>query len=256
MRKRYVFFDYDGTLRSRQTDAVPESAKRAIDALRRVGHFVGLATGRLQSNAMRLVEESGIDSMVADGGNSLTIDGKLLWMHGMPLAPCRALLHWLDGQGIPWAVMTENRLVRYTPTAAFNEWLPDTYIKTVVAPDLDIDQLDPIYKFFIPVGRDVEGRIPFGEVTWARYSPEVIYCEPTDKSVGIRKMMEHYAAPLSDVVVFGDGTNDLAMFRPEWTSVAMGNAIDALKQRATYVTDDVNHDGVWNACVKLGLIDG
>lgn len=255
MHKRYCFFDYDGTLRSRQTDAVPKSTKRALDRLRAEGHFVGLATGRLQSNAMRLVADSGIDSMVADGGNSLTIDGKLIWMAGMPLQPCRNLLHWLDDQGIPWAVMTENRLVRYTNTAAFNEWLPDTYIKTIIDPALDIDCIDPIYKFFIPVGRDFEDRIPFNGVTWARYSPEVIYCEPTDKSVGIRKMMAHYGAPLSDVVVFGDGTNDLAMFRPEWTSVAMGNACESLKERATFVTDDVNHDGIWNACVRLGLFD-
>ena len=69
-------------------------------------------------------------------------------------------------------------------------------------------------------------------------------------------MMGEFGAPLSDVVVFGDGTNDVSMFRPEWTSVAMGNAIPTLKAKADLVTTDVDHDGIWNACVKLGLIDG
>lgn len=48
--------------------------------------------------------------------------------------------------------------------------------------------------------------------------------------------MAHLGASIEDVVVFGDGSNDVCMFLPEWTSVAMGNAIDELKQRADYVT--------------------
>ena len=43
------------------------------------------------------------------------------------------------------------------------------------------------------------------------------------------------------------------MFIPEWTSVAMGNAVPELKERATLVTDDVDHDGIYNACERLGL---
>ena len=35
----------------------------------------------------------------------------------------------------------------------------------------------------------------------------------------------------------------------------MGNAIDELKQRADYVTTDVDDDGIWNACVYLGFIE-
>ena len=124
MRKRYCFFDFDGTLRSRTFDRIPDSARRALDLLRANGHFVALATGRLQMNAMKLVRDCGIDSMVADGGNSLTIDGKLQWMYGMPLEPSKRLLHWLDDNGWPSAVMTENDLVRYTPRADFTDYLP------------------------------------------------------------------------------------------------------------------------------------
>lgn len=254
MRKRYCFFDFDGTLRSRTFDCIPDSARRALDLLRANGHFVALATGRLQMNAMKLVRDCGIDSMVADGGNSLTIDGKLQWMYGMPLAPCKRLLHWLDDNGWPWAVMTENDLVRYTPRADFTDYLPDTYIRTVVVPELRIDDLDLVYKFFIPCRPGQERKFPFNGVTWARYSDDCIYCEPTDKSFGIKKMMEDLHAPLCDVVVFGDGSNDVSMFRPEWTSVAMGNAIPVLKQKADLVTTDIDDDGIWNACKALQLI--
>lgn len=61
-------------------------------------------------------------------------------------------------------------------------------------------------------------------------------------------MMEHLQAPLDDVVVFGDDYNDLIMFDPRWTSIAMGNACDALKEKASYVTDDNVNDGIEKAC--------
>ena len=78
---------------------------------------------------------------------------------------------------------------------------------------------------------------------------------PVDKGEGIKRCMAHLGASIEDVVVFGDGSNDVCMFLPEWTSVAMGNAIDELKQRADYVTTNVDDDGIWNACVHLGFIE-
>ena len=53
--------------------------------------------------------------------------------------------------------------------------------------------------------------------------------------------------------MFGDSENDLSMFVDGWTKVAMGNAIDELKARADYVTNDVENDGIYNACKALGL---
>ena len=45
-------------------------------------------------------------------------------------------------------------------------------------------------------------------------------------------MVDHFKGNYKDVVVFGDEKNDLSMFRDEWTSIAMGNAIDELKEKS------------------------
>ena len=254
MRRRYLFFDYDGTLRSYAQGRIPASAEKALELLRRNGHHVALATGRLQLDALNLVRDSGITTLVADGGNSVTVDGRLRWMEPMPLERCVRFLHWLEEHGFRWAVTVRNELVRYTPFEDFANGLPDSYIRTEVNPELDADGLERIFKIFVPCAPGEEDGVDFGGVTWARYIPEAIYCEPTDKSVGIRKMMDILHAPYGDVVVFGDGTNDRDMFCPEWTSVAMGNAIDDLKDKADLVTTSVDEDGVYNACMELGLI--
>lgn len=45
-------------------------------------------------------------------------------------------------------------------------------------------------------------------------------------------MVRMLGGDLRDVVVFGDGKNDLSMFSKEWTCVAMENAVCALKEKA------------------------
>ena len=57
-----------------------------------------------------------------------------------------------------------------------------------------------------------------------------------------------------DIVVFGDGMNDICMFGQGWLSIAMGNARAALKEKADYITTDVDKDGLWNACRHFGWI--
>ena len=56
-------------------------------------------------------------------------------------------------------------------------------------------------------------------------------------------------------VVFGDDTNDLVMFDSQWTSVAMGNAVDELKEKASFVTDANIDDGIYNICLKQGWFE-
>ena len=56
-----------------------------------------------------------------------------------------------------------------------------------------------------------------------------------------------------DAVVFGDGLNDISMFRKPFFSIAMGNGRDELKARADYVTGDNDKGGILEACKKFGF---
>ena len=52
---------------------------------------------------------------------------------------------------------------------------------------------------------------------------------------------------------FGDGENDMTMIRMAGIGVAMGNAVEALKTEADYVTVTNAEDGVADAIEKLVL---
>lgn len=258
--KKYFFFDYDGTLAVPRTRTIPKSTHQALDELRAQGHFIALATGRLQINAVDYIDSAGITNIVADGGYSVTLNGDLKWMEGLPLDPVKKSLHILDEQGIPWAVSTTNELVRYSPREDFAEIAGDYYVPTEYDPTLRIDDLTCVYKAYIPCSAKDEPMVfttgALDGVSHVRYDSDTIFIEPMDKQRGIKRMMDLLGAPYEDVVVFGDGFNDVSMFIPEWTSIAMGNAREVLKERADFVTTNCDDDGIMNACKHYGWIRG
>ncbi len=91
-----------------------------------------------------------------------------------------------------------------------------------------------------------------------RWSPNFVDAFPLGggKARAVARMLRHYEIPPEHAICFGDGGNDLEMFGVVGTSIAMGNGNPEVKEFADYVTDDVDHDGIWNACVRLGLIPG
>ena len=90
---------------------------------------------------------------------------------------------------------------------------------------------------------------------WCRFQDEYIFVEPSDKAAGIHRILDHFGGSAEDAIVFGDSKNDLSMFGDDGSlRVAMGNAPDDQKEKADFVTTDVDKEGIWNACMELGLI--
>ena len=67
-------------------------------------------------------------------------------------------------------------------------------------------------------------------------------------------MIKQLKGKHEDVVVFGDGRNDIKMFQVAAFSIAMGNAIDEVKNVADYVTKDSDQDGIYEAMKHFGWI--
>ena len=256
-RKRYLFFDIDGTLLAGgPLGYVPESTRRAIRKLEEAGHFVSIATGRAQFMAepyMRMLE---MENMVSDGGNGITIGGKLLGIEPLNKADVVALVRECEARGLTWGLAVDNSDVRLVPDERFYEMTHDNYIKCKVVPGLDPEDQEIIYKAYVVCEEPEEYTLEsLKKLPWCRYMPEYFFVEPTDKAAGIRRMMDYYHADYRDAIVFGDGLNDMSMFIDDWTTVAMGNAVPELKAKADLVTTDVDKDGIWNACIRLGLFE-
>lgn len=75
-----------------------------------------------------------------------------------------------------------------------------------------------------------------------------------DKIYGIKYMLEKYQLKNEEIICFGDGHNDISMLEFATNGVAMGNASDDVKDKASYVTTHIDEDGIENALKHYGLV--
>lgn len=64
------------------------------------------------------------------------------------------------------------------------------------------------------------------------------------KGNAIRSIQETLGISPEETMVFGDNFNDIKMFHSAKESYAVGNAVEAVKKEAKYVTDTNVNDGV------------
>ena len=109
----------------------------------------------------------------------------------------------------------------------------------------DILQLTP----FFPAEYEPELMARMPKCVSGRWHPEFtdITANGADKGKGILAMARHEGFDPSRTIAFGDGGNDTSMILQAGIGIAMGNAIDELKQQADYVTTSVDDDGILNA---------
>ncbi|MFI3283574.1 MAG: HAD family hydrolase [Erysipelotrichaceae bacterium] len=81
---------------------------------------------------------------------------------------------------------------------------------------------------------------------FVRTSHQWVECSPLgiNKGSTILKLADRLGIHKDEIVVFGDGENDLTMFNAVKYPVAMGNAMENVKKAAFEITDTNNNDGI------------
>ncbi len=78
-----------------------------------------------------------------------------------------------------------------------------------------------------------------------------VFAPEVDKWRGLSYVADRHGIEPAEIAVIGDEINDLAMVRGAGCGIAMGNAIDAVKAAADYVTASNDADGVAEAIDRL-----
>ena len=256
--KKYFFFDIDGTLTNIHTGEYVQSGLDTLRKLEERGHFVAIATGRAYYKTIPAAKACGIRNYVSNGGAALVIDEKLV--RNAPLDKEKALkiIHECEEKGYGILVATDDTIDVVHKDQRFFEQAGERREPTdyIYQPDLVYEDLPAIYKIYVSVPEEEEHRIrDLDLLGHIRMKTPYLWFQHDRKDEGIRDMMEYLHADIHDVVVFGDGENDVVMFKKEWTSIAMGNGHPALLRIADYVTDASEDDGIRNACIHYGWIE-
>lgn len=97
------------------------------------------------------------------------------------------------------------------------------------------------------MGRPFSDRVKTGPSTSFYYE---FNAKGVDKASAVKKAFTSLSIHPDEMMAFGDGENDLSMLSYVKYGIAMGNAVQKLKDAAFDITDDNDHDGIAKAIYK------
>ena len=252
-----AFFDIDGTLQSFVTKQMPQSARNAIAKLQEKGIRCIVATGR----QLGVLEKLSVGDIPFDA--YLTLNGQMLHdreknlLHGVPITGKARdyLLQCFAEHTFPAMLVEEREVyVNYIDghVESVSRWLASPN------PNVRDYRGEPIYQvnayltpgnehFLDPISNDCE----FSR--W-HYGGMDVIAKGGGKVAGIRRYLEANGIAPEEIIAFGDGENDLEMLQFAGIGVAMGNAEEAVKAAADYITADIDDDGIAKALKYFELI--
>ena len=258
-----VFFDIDGTLVDDESQIIPESAVRAIAALRENGHVPMINTGRPYSHIDPRVRQLPFSGWVCAGGMEIFLDGH--WLQQLCMTPeesrqivqavrdCRmqVILEVEGGFLLDGEYSTCSRVVYEAglmeQRGCFVKQVadcPDTVIMKFVTFDGPDSHRAEFLSRMEPMLHCIDrGR---GMVEYVK--------KGCSKAIGMEQVLRHLGVPREDSFAIGDSTNDLPMFRAAGHAICMGNGMEAAKAEAEFVTASVLENGIEKALQQYGLI--
>lgn len=263
MRSRgLVGLDVDGTILLQDETFSPGVAE-AVAEVRDAGYEVMIATGRSWSGTERYVDELGLTAEYVVCSNGAVVmrrvgDGWERWrVEVFDPAPVLTLLQ----ETLPEArYMVELGSGERLYTDMLHDWTLDAGrrvefdelmqqpVSRIVVVSPEHDEAD-FQRIVAEVGLN-EVSYAVGWTAWLDIAPKGV-----DKGTALERVRAQLGTPPEDVLVAGDGRNDLGMFA--WAlagggrAVAMGQAVDEVKDAAGELTGVVEEGGLASALRTL-----
>lgn len=251
---RIVFFDIDGTLAI--GTKVPDSARKAIDKLRSQNDLVFICTGRSLAYAKKNFSEY-CDGFITSNGRYGIYKDDVIVDEPLTNKQLEHITSVLKDYQCDYMLLGQQHGYLFGSDEVYNDLLKG-YHPGFVKREYNNEQIYSFDIFFDDDNHFNKIDKELSEVIFNRHGP-VNSADSTiigyDKGTAIRTIIDYFNIKDENTYAFGDGTNDLLMFKAVTNKVAMGNAIEQLKQEATYVTKDINDDGVYYALKHFNLID-
>ena len=262
MNQRYaLFFDIDGTLVSFKTHEIPASTILALTQAKANGHRVYIATGRPPIIITNLgAIEHLIDGYITTNGALCFVGDNLVCCQPIPKSDVLTCVEDAQAKGYSLIIVGQRDVAVLDPAGdvdrIFRQMLAvknlDKASPLEEVLKQDILQLTP----FFPADYEPKLMAQMPQCISGRWHPEFtdITANGADKGKGILAIARHEGFNPSQTIAFGDGGNDTSMIIQAGIGVAMGNAIEELKQQAEYVTTSVDADGILNALRHFRII--
>ncbi|QIK50938.1 sugar-phosphatase [Jeotgalibaca porci] len=267
---KLIALDLDGTLLDSQKN-ISEMNKQAIHKALAKGVKVVLCTGRPLGGIKRYVDEL---DLLGEEDFSITYNGGLVQRNHDSKVLSEKTLSYQDIQtiyqlsqdlGLPMNMLDLEYVYEPEYPTGRDSLYPSLMSASLPFVKREIASFEADHQFNKVVFctdpaylDDAITRIPaaFHEQFSTMKSRPLLYeiMHPeVDKGSGIARLCELMGFSADEVMVCGDEENDAAMFDYAGVAVAMENATEAIKSKATYITKTNDEDGVAHAIHKFVL---
>lgn len=283
--KHILFFDIDGTLRD-EVYGVPETAKTAVRLCRDRGHLICLCTGRTYSTIPDDVRSLEVDGVIAGGGSYIRFGDQVLqdrWLPGETIRKAFDYLKQLDdhtaftleGQN---EIFMNRQAVTLLQQSNEKKWSCLTPQQKVLAAHAqNITYQENLHLF--PTGESDPPQVS-KICLWSTQSAfetlkrimgtdtiQLAQKFPTEhgryfeiiqagcsKGQALSLLCDSLGIPLEHVIAFGDGKNDIDMFRAAGTSVAVQSGDSEVERYADSVCGKPLQDGIFKELKRRRII--
>jgi Cof subfamily protein (haloacid dehalogenase superfamily) len=262
MKPSIIFFDIDGTLFNEKTYIVPGSAKAALRQAQENGHLIFINTGRTIIGIDDCVKELNFDGYICGCGTYIEFKNKELLHRDLGVNLSKQIADKLRQYNID-AILEGKNDIYYDITIHSKEVLriKERHIKegfykgkTFDDPAINFDKLviwtnensdfEKFHEEFKNVFEFIHRGEGFYELIPVGFS----------KASGIEYLEEHLDIPHENTFAIGDSTNDLSMLEYVKNSIAMGNSHPLLFDLVSFVTKDIEEDGIEYALKHHNII--
>ncbi|WP_288479572.1 Cof-type HAD-IIB family hydrolase [uncultured Clostridium sp.] len=277
MAIKLICTDMDGTLLNTDhtvSDKNKATLKKAIDK----GIIIAISTGRLFTSANFYRELIGINTPIISSNGAYIKDrntNKVIYENGLSLEETIEIYTILKNYNLSiffntWdTAISDKEFLNNHAYLISNEGITNEEDKTkfIVEKDLInvlnkkngeilkaicIDYSKENIKEIQLARKEIEKLDKYEVVCSSPYNFEIMK-KGTSKGNAVKTLAEMLGINKEEIMCIGDSENDLSMIEYAGVGVAMGNALDIVKEKAKYITLDNDHSGVAAAIEKYAL---
>lgn len=256
--KHLIVLDLDGTL-LKDNKTISSKTKKVLFKAKEAGHEVMIATGRPYRSSEMYYRELELNSPVVNFNGAFVHHPKdhNFGVHHSPLdmsvakdivESCNSFhFHNIVAEVIDdvYIHYHDEKLLEIfsygnpnITTGDLRKFLHDSPTSMLI--HSEEDQVNQIRQHLAEVHAEV-----IEQRSWGHPFPVIeIVKHGLNKAVGLKRVSEYYGIPKERIIAFGDEDNDLEMIDFAGYGIAMGNAIDKVKNIANDVTYSNEEDGI------------
>ncbi|MGL5205674.1 MAG: YcsE-related riboflavin metabolism phosphatase [Metamycoplasmataceae bacterium] len=270
---KMIVFDIDGTLMKFKVSAqqFDDKTKQMFKELKDNGYVVVLATGRDHISIGDLHKDNNIDYFIGANGSfihDLRL-GEDIWSTTLSIDDFEKyrenVLDENDDEVTNIILSDSQSLFVYSIDKIKDHWFWNNFTGTFKEFDLHRTNLKTDNFHLITINCNDDKLINLSKEFFDKTNSSLDIQASWDKGFfvsernlnkakTIRRLAEQLNLDTKQIVAFGDGENDIEMIQMAGLGIAMGNAIDKLKEIANDVADDVSVNGTYIKLKELGII--